>query len=463
VHGWPRRDEHDRCITSCTIPGIQRLIAGKSEAQGRQPMAEEKAASKGLQALSPKGRIDRRAHQSALTILTRLAQRRHMGEWLRKSLNERLESLAPIALEVAVETGDPIGKILAEELERSGDFRISLQLYLLSSNEKFRDSLTLHEVTRVVNRAVLSGVAGWGTPDDSASGLCELSRLLTSVDRFEEAVSVAERAVQLAEEGGQQELLASALSQLGLSLDLAGQFIKAVPVHRSAIDLYRKIAGTSETRWMGELAQELENLGFCFGGTGQYREAEKVFREALEIYRRLTGPRRPRIVVPVSSEADNAHHDALIQCNESEEAYRFLVRRYVDLTREDVVPFDQLARVLQNIGVALSEDGRFEEAITATREAASILRELEKARPDRGRRDLAEALRQLAFQLNATGLSAEALALAQESFEILQRLAENRPIIFAEDLERSSALLRLIRETLTARVSIPPPATPKAG
>jgi tetratricopeptide (TPR) repeat protein len=426
-------------------------------------MAEERAASKGLQALSPKERVDRQAHQSALTILTRLAQRRHTGEWLRKSLDERLESLAPIALEVAVETGDPIGRILAEELERSGGFGTFIQLYLLCSNEKFRDSLTLHEVTRVVHRAVLSdGVAGWDTPGGSASGLGELSRLLTSVDRFEEAVSVAERAVSLAEESGRQEVLASALSHLGTSLDLAGQFIKAVPVHRRAVDLYRKIAETPESRWMGELARELENLGFCFGAAGQHREAETVFREALEIYRRLTGHRPPGIVVPAPSEADKAHHDALIQCGESEEAYRFLVRRYVDLTREDIAPFEQLARVLQNLGIALLENGRFEEAIAATREAAKIHRELKEARPDRGQQGLAEVLGQLARQLNATGLSAEALAPAQESLEILQRLAEDRPTIFAEDLERSSALLRSIQEALSARNSTPPPVTPRA-
>lgn len=392
-------------------------------------------------------RSDRQSRLSALTILTRLAQRGHADEWLRRGLSERLGSLAPIALDVAVETGDPIGRILAEELEKAGDGRILVQLYLLSNNNNYRDSLALHEVNRVVDGAILSDfVDVQDMPDSSPSGLCELSRLLISADRLEEAVSVAERAVQAAKHG-HQEHIALALSHLGAAQNLAGLSVEAMQNLRKSTNLYRKHATAGEPRWMAELARGLEDLAFSFGATCQHGKAEIALREALEIYRRL-GCSRPTMTIAEESSGVSEHNHGLAESGDSESPYRRTVSRYVDLTHEWVSPLDQLARAWRNLGVALFERDRSEEAIAATREAAKILRELVEARPDRSERPLAEALGQLAFQLDASGLSTEGLAPAQESYEIFRRLAKERPGLLAENLRQSSALLKLIKETL---------------
>ncbi len=58
---------------------------------------------------------------AALTYLTRIAGRKeHARSWLTRSLEgQRFEELVELALEVAIETGDPIGRVLANRLEEA--------------------------------------------------------------------------------------------------------------------------------------------------------------------------------------------------------------------------------------------------------------------------------------------------------------------------------------------------------
>ena len=55
----------------------------------------------------------------ALTRLTRLAQRQPQARrWLQEAFSGRLAYLAEPAIEVAAETGDPIGSVLAEKIRQ---------------------------------------------------------------------------------------------------------------------------------------------------------------------------------------------------------------------------------------------------------------------------------------------------------------------------------------------------------
>ena len=54
-----------------------------------------------------------------LTQLTRLARGREEGSrWLEGAFERKLEKLALPALDVAVETGDPVGRVLAYKIEK---------------------------------------------------------------------------------------------------------------------------------------------------------------------------------------------------------------------------------------------------------------------------------------------------------------------------------------------------------
>jgi len=92
-----------------------------------------------------------RSAHAALTVLTRLAQRRPAGEdWLRTAFRSRLVSLAESALDVAVETGDPIGLVLAREIEEHATEELAERLMSLCNEERYLRSVPLREIALAV-------------------------------------------------------------------------------------------------------------------------------------------------------------------------------------------------------------------------------------------------------------------------------------------------------------------------
>lgn len=85
--------------------------------------------------------------KEALTRMTRLSQRcpEHVRD-LKKALSAHLEKGALPALMVAMETGDPIGQVLAECLEESVDPELLIQIYERLPPE----SIALREVHLVI-------------------------------------------------------------------------------------------------------------------------------------------------------------------------------------------------------------------------------------------------------------------------------------------------------------------------
>ena len=75
--------------------------------------------------------------KSALTQMTRIAQRRGLdAARLERGLRHNLERLAPLAVEVGLETGDPIGQVLAGLLAEGGNPRLANGKGLLFGNSK---------------------------------------------------------------------------------------------------------------------------------------------------------------------------------------------------------------------------------------------------------------------------------------------------------------------------------------
>ncbi len=90
-----------------------------------------------------------------LTQLTRLAQRRDQARaWLDQALLKNLDVVAPVALEVAVEIGDPLGRVLAGRVD---DLSLELTLRLMSrcNDREHEASLPLRELALELNRRCL--------------------------------------------------------------------------------------------------------------------------------------------------------------------------------------------------------------------------------------------------------------------------------------------------------------------
>src|SRR5829696_5634599 len=92
---------------------------------------------------------------TALSCITRLAQRQESArKWLGLALERRLDTLALVALDVAVETGDPIGQILAQKIQ-TASIDLARRLYVKCYDGHYRHSLLLREVALEATRRCL--------------------------------------------------------------------------------------------------------------------------------------------------------------------------------------------------------------------------------------------------------------------------------------------------------------------
>src|SRR5262245_15273367 len=91
-----------------------------------------------------------------LTVLNRLAHRKpQRAVRLEKALQGRLDKLADTALEVAVETGDPIGRVMARKV-REGVSQDTVRILLDQlGNEVYRNSVPLRELGLAVTKSAL--------------------------------------------------------------------------------------------------------------------------------------------------------------------------------------------------------------------------------------------------------------------------------------------------------------------
>jgi len=132
--------------------------------------------------------------KNALTTLTRAAQRdEKQKKQLEEALTGRLKRLAPIALQVAQETGDPIGSVLAKVLNTSANPSLAYRLH----DQIPTETVALREVAVEVTQQCLEDQRHRGE-NVSTSELARLSNTLgnrlSDLGRREEALAAAEEA-----------------------------------------------------------------------------------------------------------------------------------------------------------------------------------------------------------------------------------------------------------------------------
>jgi tetratricopeptide (TPR) repeat protein len=138
--------------------------------------------------------------------------------------------------------------------------------------------------------------------------------------------------------------------------------------------------------------------------------------------------------------------EALCITEEAAEIYRGLAKANPQTFLPD------LATTLSNLGIKLYNQGAREKALAAAQEAVDIQRKFdEKTNPKVFMPGLARSLNNLSAILSALGRKEKALDLAQESVAINKQLAESNPQIFLPDLAVSLYTLGLILSELNQR------------
>jgi tetratricopeptide (TPR) repeat protein len=412
---------------------------------GEQWIAEALDQDAGLLARILDGGSPEQAY-SALTVLTRLARRRpDLQRWTGVVLHGRLEQLAEIALDVAVETGDPIGMELARKLEAEASIEVVVRLQKRSEDQKYRHSVPLREVGQVTTERGLTLLRERQTDQDETQQI-EYARLannlgirLRKLGRREDALAASQEAVEIYRHLAQQRSdafrpdLATSLNNLGISLSELGRRKDALGVTQEAVEISQQLALQNPDAFLPSLALSFTNLGLGFSGLGRQEDALDATEKAVESYRQLV-QKEPGVFLPylavilnnlgnVLSELGR-QQNALAAAQEAVELYRQLARKRPDTFLSD------LAASLNNLGSAFSELGRHKEALEATQEAVEIYRNLADQRPDAFRPSLAISLDNLGSSLSDLGRYEDASLAAEEAVQVLAPFFLRLPAAF---------------------------------
>jgi tetratricopeptide (TPR) repeat protein len=423
-----------------------------------------------------------RASLDGLTLLTRLAQQRSGkgGErWLRRAIsNERLELLAESAIEVAVETGDPIGRVLAAALldRYPRAIYLSARLTMVCDRGDLAQVESLWELAVVASRTMFDSASrDWLDPtpsqqfqlarlatnlatrfgqirlDDEAldfadQGMTRYRRLfedqpeenrsglafslhvlgvrLSAVGRSAQALeafreAVAHRRILCDDEAGpiQAADLSHSLESCALAQAALGLLDEALATAEEALAIAKRLADREPKKYLGTVAFRLCNMASLLAQVDRNQEAHVASSEATEIFDRLVAQGLPGLRLDLArSLANLANLENRIGRSTSALP---LITRALRLLREASClrrrAFEvELASALQVQGEAFQELGRWDDAVRSTQEAVEIYRALEQAEPGRFGRELAVSLKRLTDQASMLGDSSKASATEEE-------------------------------------------------
>ncbi len=147
-------------------------------------------------------------------------------------------------------------------------------------------------------RSALEKAETSAKPLQVARSLNELGMLLQIRGDFLHAEELYRRAIAIWETSPEQQLnLAAVLNNLANVYGAEAQYDKAEPLCRRALEIQMRISGP-ESRGV---ADTLSNLGSLQYVRGHYAEAESTFRKVLVIWGRLLSPEDPRLAETLCS------------------------------------------------------------------------------------------------------------------------------------------------------------------
>ena len=241
-----------------------------------------------------------------LTVLSRLAKRRpEARRWLEQAFARELERLAEPAIHVAIETGDPIGPVLAGALAartEGGSFLEYDQLRGLEAAIPEHTTALREGATAVMMqmRASLGQIPGpW--PEDlqveAARVANNLANRLSDLGRREDALAAVEEAVRLrrtlaaARPDAFTPGLAGSLNNLANFLSALGRREDALAAAEEAVRLRRTLAVARPDAFTPDLAMSLNNLANFLSALGRREDALAAAEEAVRLRRTLAAAR----------------------------------------------------------------------------------------------------------------------------------------------------------------------------
>ena len=307
--------------------------------------------------------------------------------------------------------------------------------------------------------------------DDDPSALNQRVNQLIEQGKYQEAIPIAERAVEVAKHtlGPDHPKTADALNDLGFIFQKIGNYAKAEPLYQEALRIRQKVLGPEHS----DTAESLNNLASLYWAMGEYVKAEPLLKEALRIRQKVFGSGHPDTAQSLNNLAElyqamgeyakaepllqealrirqkvlgSENPDTAVSLNNLAELYRVmgeyakaepLYQEGLRILQKVLGPeHRETATILNNLASLYQDMSEYAKAEPLLQEALQILQEiLGKEHPDTAR-----SLNNLAALYEAMGEYAKAEPLYQGALQIRQKLLGSEHLDTAQSLNNLGGL-----------------------
>jgi tetratricopeptide (TPR) repeat protein len=210
--------------------------------------------------------------------------------------------LAAVAVEVASESGDPMGETLVQAAQGARPATIERLMHLCESESR-RQAVSLRGLALYVKERYLQFLEG--EQDDSTGPFqTELARAtnnlalrLLELERRDQALAAARRAVTIGREHARDDSglrqLAASLTNLGVILWEIGKPDEALRVVEEAENIHQQLWARGDAGVARQRASNLMNQGLVLSQMGRREQAAEACREAVELRRHLAREGHP--------------------------------------------------------------------------------------------------------------------------------------------------------------------------
>jgi tetratricopeptide (TPR) repeat protein len=251
---------------------------------------------------------------------------------------------------------------------------------------------------------------GEGEPQEEARRLNQQAVELYQAGRYPEALSLAQRALEIDEKalGPEHPDTAVSLNNLAGLYDASGAFEKALPLYQRALKIREKALGPEHP----DTATSLNNLAALYWARGAYDQALPLYQRALKIREKALGPEHPDTSVSLNNLA------TLYQAMGAYDQALPLFKRALAIREKVLGPeHPATATSLNNLAGLYVDQGAYKQALPLYQRALQIV---EKALgPEHPR--TATSLNNLALQYKTLGAYDQALPLYQQALKIREK------------------------------------------
>src|SRR5271166_5521596 len=300
---------------------------------------------------------------------------------------------------------------------------------------------------------ILAGRASLADDEDPNALNQQVTQLIAQ-GKYQEAIPIAERAVEVAKRlhGLEHPDMATSLNNLAELYQVMGEYAKAEPLYQEALRIWQKVLGPDDPntaqslnnlamlcREMGEYAKaepllqealrirqkilgrghpdtakSLNSLALLYGNMGEYAKAESLFQEALRIRQRVFGPEDPDTATSLNNLAEL--YRAMGECAKAEPLYQEALRIDEKALGSE---HPKTATSLDNLGSLYQRMGEYAKAEPLLQEALRIRQKV--LGPEHPYSAL--SLDNLAVMYRTMGEYAKAEPLGQEALQIFRKVS----------------------------------------